>query len=147
MAQPHNRRPPAGNRETPHLSWLRQLLRQQIRTHARRTYRPCYNNKGNDSEIVLGEKQKAIYRESLRNNNAHCSRNDFHGCVLHRQITKRRCKMNKAAAGVVETDNNCHFPNTPKPASDIEETMSDAGKIMSDIIQTTSDLFSPLSSP
>ncbi len=34
------------------------------------------------------------------------------------------------------------FPNTPKTTSDVEKTMSYVGKIISDIIQTTSDLFS-----
>ena len=38
------------------------------------------------------------------------------------------------------------FQNTPKITFDVGKTMSYAGKIMSDIIQTTSDLFSAVSS-
>ena len=36
------------------------------------------------------------------------------------------------------------FPNSPKTTSDAGKTTSYAGKIMSDVIQTTSDLFSPI---
>ena len=35
-------------------------------------------------------------------------------------------------------------PNTAKTTSDVGKTMSYVEKIISDIIQTTSDLFSPL---
>ena len=38
------------------------------------------------------------------------------------------------------------FQNTPKTTFDVGKTMSYAGKIMSDIIQTTSDLFLPFAS-
>ena len=38
----------------------------------------------------------------------------------------------------------CSFPNIPKITFDAEKTMSYVEKIMSDVIQITSDLFSPL---
>ena len=40
-----------------------------------------------------------------------------------------------------KTQINCHFLNTPKTTWDMKKTMSHVGKIMSDVIQTTSDLF------
>ena len=43
-----------------------------------------------------------------------------------------------------KTKINCYFPNTSKNTFDIGKTMSYVEKIMSDIIQITSDLFSAL---